>query len=49
MAEELVGREAIVKIVNKLTTSVTAVKEDNDLMESLRDEVAQIIVENQAK
>ncbi|MBQ7827182.1 MAG: DUF4091 domain-containing protein, partial [Clostridia bacterium] len=47
MAEELVGREAVMKLVNRLTTSVTAVNEDNDLMESLRDEVAKIIVENQ--
>ena len=47
MAEELVGRETVVKLVNKLTTSVTAVKEDNDLMESLRDEIAKLIIENQ--
>ena len=46
MAEELIGREAVVKLVNKLTTSVTAVNEDSDLMEALRDELAEIIESN---
>jgi len=46
MAEELVGRETVMRYVHHLTTGVTSVVEDYELMEQLRDELAQIIVEN---
>ena len=44
MAEELVGTEEIVKIVNTFTTGVVEVKEDSALLEAARDAVAEIIV-----
>ncbi len=47
MAEELVGRETVMRYVHHITTGVTTVVEDYKLMEQLRDEIAQIIVENQ--
>jgi len=46
MAEELVGRDEVMKLVNRLTTNVTTVKEDADLMAALRDELAEIITDN---
>ncbi|MBE6708261.1 MAG: DUF4091 domain-containing protein [Ruminococcaceae bacterium] len=46
MAEELVGREEVMKLVTKLTTGVTTVKEDPALMEKLRDSVAELILGN---
>ncbi len=46
MAEELVGREEVMKVVTKLTTNVTTVKEDPALMENLRDTIAELIIEN---
>jgi len=49
MAEELVGTEAVLKIVNKFTTGIVQVKEDASILEACRDEVAKIILENQAK
>ena len=47
MAEELCGRDAVMSIVNKLTTGITHVKEDPYLMETLRGEVAKLIEANQ--
>ncbi len=49
MAEELVGTEEVVKIVNTFTTGITEVKEDASLLEAARDAVARIIEEKQAK
>ncbi len=47
MAEELVGREEVMKIVNRLTTDVLKVNEDPDVMIECRDEIAEIILANQ--
>ena len=47
MAEELVGTEEIVKIVNTFTTGIVEVKENGSLLEAARDAVAKIIEENQ--
>ncbi len=47
MAEELVGRETVMKIVNELTTDVLKVNEDPAVMEACRDAVAELIVANQ--
>ncbi len=49
MAEELIGTEAVVKIVNKLTTGVIEVNEDSGILEACRDEIAKIIEEKMAK
>ena len=49
MAEELVGTEEVLKIVNKFTTGVTKVTEDASVLEACRDEVAKLIVENRTK
>ncbi len=43
MAEEIVGTEEVMKIVNTLTTGVTYVKENPDYLEAARDAVAEII------
>ena len=47
MAEELVGRDAVLDIVNRFTTGVTHVKEDASILEGCRDAVAELIVANQ--
>ena len=47
MAEELVGREAVMKVVTKLTTDVLKVNEDPAVMEACRDAIAELIIENQ--
>jgi len=48
MAEELVGREAVLDIVHKLTTDVLKVNEDPEVMLACREAVAELIVRNQA-
>ncbi len=47
IAEELVGREEVLKIVNKLTPSMVEYSEDYRDLEASRDAVVKLILENQ--
>ena len=47
MAEELVGREDVMKVVSTLTTDILKVNEDPDVMDECRDAIAEIIIANQ--
>ena len=48
MAEELCGREAVLKVVNKVTTEMTEFTEDPAVIEACREEIAQMIIDAQA-
>ena len=45
MAEELVGREAVMKVVNKVTTGMLEYTADYRVVEAARDEIAKIIID----
>jgi len=47
MAEELVGREEVMKVVNKVTTGMLRYTEEHDVIDAARDEIVQIILDNQ--
>ena len=47
MAEELVGREEVMKVVNKVTTGMLQFTEDYRVLEAARDEIVQLILDNQ--
>ena len=47
MAEELVGREAVMKVVNKVTTGMLEYTADYRVVEAARDEIAKLIVDAQ--
>ncbi|MBQ7826922.1 MAG: DUF4091 domain-containing protein [Clostridia bacterium] len=49
MAEELVGREEVMKIVNKVTSGMLNYTEDYQVLEAARDEIVDIILEAQGK
>ncbi len=49
MAEELVGREEVMKIVTKVSSGMLKYTEDYRVLEAARDEVAQLILDNQGK
>ena len=48
MAEELVGREAVMEIVTKVTTGMLRYTEDYNVLDDCRDEIAKMIIEAQA-
>ena len=47
LAEEIVGREEVMKIVRKITTGMLRYTEDHDVLSAARDELAAIIIEAQ--
>ncbi len=47
MAEELVGREEVMKVVKKVTTGMLRYTEDYRVLDAARDEVVQLILDNQ--
>ncbi len=47
MAEELVGREGVMKVVNKVTQGMLKYTEDYNVLEAARDEIVQLILDNQ--
>ncbi len=47
IAEKIVGREEVMKVVNKLTTDVLKVNEDPAVMDACRDAIAELIEDNQ--
>ena len=47
MAEELVGRDAVMKVVNKVTTGMLEYTADYKVVEAARDEIAKLIVDAQ--
>ncbi|MBE6709375.1 MAG: hypothetical protein E7578_09070 [Ruminococcaceae bacterium] len=47
IAEELVGREEVMKVVNKVTTGMLQFTEDYRVLEAARDEIVQLILDNQ--
>ena len=49
IAEELVGREEVMKVVTKVTSGMLKYTEDYRVLEAARDEIVKIILENQAK
>jgi len=49
MAEELVGRDEVMKVVRKVTTGMLRYTEDHNVINAARDEIVKIILENQAK
>ncbi len=49
MAEELVGREAVMKVVSKVSGGMLDYTEDYKVLEACRKEIANMIVEAQAK
>ena len=44
MAEEIYGTDAVLDVVHRLTTAITVMNHDADLMESCRDTIAEMIV-----
>jgi len=49
MAEELVGREAVMKVVTKVSSGMLQFTEDYRVLEACRDEIIKMIVDNQGK
>jgi len=49
MAEELVGREAVMKVVTKVSSGMLKYTEDYRVLEACRDEIVKMIVDNQGK
>ena len=47
IAEELVGREAVMKVVNKVTSGMLKFTEDYRVLDACRDEIVQMILEAQ--
>ncbi|MBE6708321.1 MAG: DUF4091 domain-containing protein, partial [Ruminococcaceae bacterium] len=47
MAEELVGREAVMKVVTKVSSGMLKYTEDYRVLEAARDEIVQMILDNQ--
>ncbi|MBE6708911.1 MAG: DUF4091 domain-containing protein [Ruminococcaceae bacterium] len=47
IAEELVGREAVMKIVTKVSSGMLKYTEDYRVLEAARDEIVQMILDNQ--
>ena len=49
MAEELCGRETVMKVVGRVTTNLLKFTEDVNVLEACRAEIAEMIVAAQAK
>ena len=49
MAEELVGRETVMKVVDNVTTGMLRYTEDYRVLDAARDEIVQLILDNQDK
>jgi len=49
IAEELCGREAVMKVINKVTTGLRVHTDDYTVLEACRNEIANMIVEAMAK